>query len=228
MRSRIGRFCRDSANSVGRDLLHRHRPAFRRFVGVGRPNHGQPRNRAQARDLFNGLVRRAVFAQSDRVMREHVDRVQLHQRAQADGGLHVIGERQERRRIRDHPAVRRETVHRGAHRMLANAEVQVAAGETPHAARLSPGDFPPYAPAGSKSPMSFNAVLVDGFRSAEPPIRLGIRFASALSACPAATRVAIGLSVVFHFGRSAFQSSGSLPRNHRVPVSWRLPGMPSR
>ncbi len=61
-------------------------------------------------------------------MREHVQRVQLLQRGQADRRAHVVGEDQERGPVRDEAAVRGQAVDDRAHRVLAHAEVQVAAG----------------------------------------------------------------------------------------------------
>ena len=56
------------------------------------------------------------------------DAVQLRQRSEADGRAHVVGEEQERRAVRQEEAVVGEPVHDRAHPMLANAEMDVAAG----------------------------------------------------------------------------------------------------
>ena len=42
--------------------------------------------------LLHRLMRRAVFAHADAVMREDIERLQLAERAQAHRRLHVIGE----------------------------------------------------------------------------------------------------------------------------------------
>ena len=54
-------------------------PGFRHFVGVGRAQHDQARDGPQRRQLLDGLVRRAVLADADGVVREDVDHRQLHQ-----------------------------------------------------------------------------------------------------------------------------------------------------
>ena len=47
----------------------------------------QARNRAQDGQLLDRLMRRAVFADADRIVREDVDDRQLHERRQADRRL---------------------------------------------------------------------------------------------------------------------------------------------
>src|SRR3989442_7045551 len=79
----------------------------------------------------------SVLADADRVVREDVDRRDLHERAQADGGPGVIAEDQEAGAeaadLRE-----RQSVHHRPHRVLPNAEVHVAAagilgGQVPRA-----------------------------------------------------------------------------------------------
>jgi hypothetical protein len=53
-------------------MFYRKRP--RRFVRIGRSNDGETRNSAQTGDVLDGLVRRAIFAESDAVVCQHVDR----------------------------------------------------------------------------------------------------------------------------------------------------------
>ena len=50
--------------------LHDHAPGFGHFVGVARPQHDQPRNGAQRNQLLHRLMRGAVFAHADRIVRE--------------------------------------------------------------------------------------------------------------------------------------------------------------
>ena len=59
------------------------------------------------------------------------DDVRAHQRRQPEGRPHVVREDQERRAVRQAAAVRRQPVDDGAHRVLANAEMKVAAGTAP-------------------------------------------------------------------------------------------------
>ena len=71
-------------------------------------------------------MRRAVLAVAHRVVREDEDRRQLHQRGEPDRGPRVVAEDEEGRAER--PQLRqRQPVHDRAHRVLADAEVQVPA-----------------------------------------------------------------------------------------------------
>ena len=65
-----------------RMILHLHddAPGFADFVGVSRTDDVQMRNGAQRHQLLDGLMRRAVFADADGIVREDVSRRQLHQR----------------------------------------------------------------------------------------------------------------------------------------------------
>ena len=67
------------------------------------------------------------------------------------------------------------------------------------------------APVGRKSPMPFIMVLVDGARSAEPPIRNGALFAIALRTFPEALLVAIAPSFSVKAGSSLSQPLSALP-----------------
>ena len=113
--------------------------------------------------------------------------------------------------------MRGHAVHGPAHGVLANAERDVPAGVAPDAADCSQRTRAREL-GGLEIALPLSAVLVEGFRSADPPIMLGIRLASAFKASPPAARVAMGLSEGFHFGRSAAQLSGSLPEDiFRIP-----------
>ena len=77
--------------------------------------------------MLDGLVRGAVFAQADGVVREHVDHALLHQRGHADGVAAVVAEGQEGAAVGDETAMQRNAVHDGGHAELAHAVVDVAA-----------------------------------------------------------------------------------------------------
>ena len=109
-------------------------PGHRGLVGVGRADEREPGDGAQAGELLDRLVRRPVLAEREAVVREDVDDVQAHQRRQADRRTHVVGEDQEGRAVGDEAAVRGQAVDDRAHRVLAHAEVKVAAGVAPAAA----------------------------------------------------------------------------------------------
>ena len=78
--------------------------------------------------MLDGLVRGTVFAQSDGIVREHIDRLHPHEGGQANGRTHVVAEHQERAAVWDDAAVQSHAVHDRAHRMFANAEMEIATG----------------------------------------------------------------------------------------------------
>ena len=79
--------------------------------------------------MLDRLVRRAVLAEPDRVVRHHVDDALAHDGREADRGTAVVGEDQERAAVGDDAAVQRQAVHGRGHGMLAHAVVDVVAGE---------------------------------------------------------------------------------------------------
>src|SRR3546814_7434141 len=83
----------------------------------------QIRNQAQAGNVFNRLMRRTIFAKTDRIMREHVDAALLHQRRHANRVARVVREHQEGAAERNQAAVQRDAVHRRRHAEFAHAVV---------------------------------------------------------------------------------------------------------
>ncbi len=79
--------------------------------------------------MLHRLVGRPVFAHADAVVGEDVDDRRFHQRRQANGRPHVVGEDQERAAIGTHAAVQGHAVEDAAHGVFAHAEANVAAGE---------------------------------------------------------------------------------------------------
>ncbi len=76
-------------------------PRDSRFDSVARAPQMVVRNQAQAGRMFDRLVGRAVFAQTDRVMGQHVDHALLHQRRHPDRVARIIRECHEGAAIRD-------------------------------------------------------------------------------------------------------------------------------
>ena len=76
-------------------------PGFQRFGLVGRAEHQQVRNGAQARQMFNRLMCRAILAQTNRIMRHGMNDMRAHQRTEADGGAGIIREHKEGRARRN-------------------------------------------------------------------------------------------------------------------------------
>ncbi len=107
--------------------LERHPPCLGGLVGVAGAQRDHVGDHAQRDHVLDRLVRRAVLAEADRVVGEHVGHRQLHQRRQPHRRPQVVGEDEERRDERPHPAVQRDAVRGRGHRVLADAEVEVAA-----------------------------------------------------------------------------------------------------
>ena len=77
--------------------------------------------------MLDRLVRRAVFAEADGVVREHMDHALLHQRRHADGVAAVVAEGEEGAAVGNEAAVQGNAVHDGGHAEFAHAVVDVAA-----------------------------------------------------------------------------------------------------
>ena len=77
--------------------------------------------------MLNALVRGAVFAQADAVVRKDVDDALLHERSHANGIAAVVAKGEEGAAIRDVAAMQSQAVHDGCHAKLAHAVVDVAA-----------------------------------------------------------------------------------------------------
>src|SRR5271170_5697159 len=103
-------------------------PRLHGFVRIGRTDDRKPWNSAQAGELLDWLVSRAILPESDAVVRKNVDRFELTERPQADGGLHVVGKGEKRRAEGKHAAVCGHSIHSGSHSVLANTESNVPPG----------------------------------------------------------------------------------------------------
>src|SRR5262245_59319967 len=76
--------------------------------------------------MLDGLVSWPVFAEAYGIVREHEQHLYMRQRGEADGGAHVIGKCLERSAERDDAAVKGHAVHGRTHRVLADAEMDIA------------------------------------------------------------------------------------------------------
>ena len=155
------------------------RPGGGRLVRVARPDEPQVRDRAQRGVVLDRLVGRAVLAEADRIVGPDVDDVEPGERRQPDGAAHVVAEGQERRAVRDEPAVMGDAVGGAAHAVLADAEAQV------------PARFV----GASKFGSPLTSVRLDSDRSADSAEQLGQPGASAAIASWLALRVATSLPV---------------------------------
>ncbi len=107
--------------------LDRMLPGHRGLDRVGRTPGIQVRRGAQGDQLLDRLVGRAVFAEADGVVGEHVDHPLLHQRRHAHGVACVFHEHQEGRAVGNQAAVQGDTVHDRGHAELAHAVIHVVA-----------------------------------------------------------------------------------------------------
>ena len=160
----VGSFWRVSASATGPPrVLDRERPGRRRLVGVARPDEPQVRDRPERGVVLDRLVGRPVLAEPDRIVGPDVDDVQTGERSEPDRAAHVVAEGQERRAVRDEPAVIGDPVGRSP---------PIACSRTPKR-RLRPGS------SALKFGSPLTSVRFDSDRSAAPPNSSGSRGASA-------------------------------------------------
>src|SRR5205085_12361064 len=105
--------------------LHDEAPAFGALVGVAGTEDEEAGDCAKACELFDGLMRWAVFADADGVVCEDVYGRDFHYRGEAYAAARVVGEDEEAgavgAKLRE-----REAVQHRRHLVLAYAEVEVA------------------------------------------------------------------------------------------------------
>ena len=122
-------FWRVSASAVGpsvRSIAIRHASTVS-WASAGRSTTRPGMARRDA-SWLDRLVRRAVLAEEDRVVGEHVDDRLPHQGGESNRRPHVVREDEEGAAEGTQAAGDREAVQRGAHAVLAHAEAQVAPG----------------------------------------------------------------------------------------------------
>src|SRR5258708_35484076 len=79
--------------------------------------------------MFDGLMRWAIFANADGIVRENVGNGNFHQRAEPDRTSPVVAENQ-KPRPEGSQLRQRETVENRAHRVITDPKVQIAARST--------------------------------------------------------------------------------------------------
>ena len=106
--------------------LHDVAVRFDDFIRVRRPEHDQARNGAQRDQLLNRLMGRSIFPIAHGIMGENENRRQFHERREPNGRPCVVAEDEERRskgtQLRE-----RQAVDDRRHRVLADAEMNIAA-----------------------------------------------------------------------------------------------------
>ena len=102
------------------------RPGRGGLVGVPWAHHGQAGDGAQCRQVLDRLVGGAVLTDSDGVVGPHEDRTDPHERRQAHGRAHVVGEHHEGAPVGAGEPVQGDPVEDRAHGVLAHTEVEGA------------------------------------------------------------------------------------------------------
>ncbi len=138
--------------------LERDLHAIDGLVRVGGADHPQVRDRPKRHVVLDRLVRRAVLAEADRVVRPDPDDGKAHERREPHGRTHVVAEDKEGRAVRLHdPAV--------------NARARSRSSPCRARGRRT-GCSGPRSSA-EKMPAPSKAVFVDSTRSAAPPSIVG-------------------------------------------------------
>ena len=106
---------------------HSEVPASSRLRRISRTEDVEVRQRTQHGELLDWLMRWAILADTNAVVRQDVRRRQMHERCEAHHRLHVITEDEERRDVSAQATVQHQAVLDSCHGELADAEVQVAA-----------------------------------------------------------------------------------------------------
>ena len=105
-------------------------PALSGLRRIRRAEHQMVGDRPHGGEMLDRLVGRAVFAQPDRIVRHDEERADAHQRGEPHCGTRIVGEAEEGAAIGDQPAMQRDAVDGGGHRMLADAVVNVTVGRS--------------------------------------------------------------------------------------------------
>src|SRR5688572_22110564 len=134
LRQRLPRQREDGRRLPAADRRAPGRPGLRGVAGA--PDF-HARNHAQRREVLDRLVRRAVLAEADRVVRQHEDAARPDDGGHAQAAARIVGEDEEGAAERHIAAVQRDAVHDRAHPELAHAVVQVVAGRRGGGVRLA-------------------------------------------------------------------------------------------
>src|SRR5579863_2869983 len=123
-------------------MLNCKSPCLRGFVRISRTDDRKSWNCAQAGEVLDWLVSRAIFPKPDAVVRKNVDRFEMTQGPQADGRLHVVGKGEKRRAEGKHTAVCGHSIYGGSHSVLANTKSNVPPGIAPFPADCTQSSRP--------------------------------------------------------------------------------------
>ena len=85
---------------------HNHAPSLDHFVGIAGAKHNQTGDRAQRCQMLYRLVRRAIFADANRIMRKDVNCRDFHDRAKSDRRPRIVAENEKTGPVRARAAQR--------------------------------------------------------------------------------------------------------------------------
>ena len=77
--------------------------------------------------MFDRLMRRAIFAKADGIMRHNIDNALFHQCRQTNGWAAIIGKHHKGATVRDGTAMKGNAVHSRRHAMFANTVMNIGA-----------------------------------------------------------------------------------------------------
>src|SRR5467141_1243540 len=97
------------------------------LVCVGGPEHDKTGHGTHVSELFDGLMSWAVLAQSNGIVRKHIDYRQFHQSTQAQRSAHVIDE-SKKARTEGSDFYQAHSVYDSTHGVFADAEMEIAGG----------------------------------------------------------------------------------------------------
>src|SRR5690554_1063215 len=100
-------------------------PSLTRLIRIAGAKRDEVRDGAQRSKMLDRLMRRAVFAKANRIMREDMTRADPHQRREAERGAHIIAKDEEGRAEGDDAAMESHAVDGGGHSMLTDAPSDV-------------------------------------------------------------------------------------------------------
>src|SRR6478672_10179851 len=104
-------------------------PGLQRLDRIGRSENEEIGDRAKRCELLDRLMRRSILAQTDGIMRHHMDHAHSHQCREPDGGPTIVGESQESSAVGDETSVQCDAVHSRRHAVFTDAVMHVCATE---------------------------------------------------------------------------------------------------
>ena len=122
-------------------MLKRTTNSLGRLICVTWAYHLQVRYRSQSCKVFNWLMSRSIFTDSNRVVTEHKETFCFGECRQPNGWLHVIKEYKEGSANGIHPTMQGHSHHRRSHGMLTHPVIHLTSLRILCRHRSLPGEF---------------------------------------------------------------------------------------